>query len=547
MNRLSAAVLVVAAAAACTTDVETPATGCDPAFDAWAVAGFSGSIAISTGGELECVTGYGTADAATGTPNTADSVFSIGSITKAFTAAAIVDLVDEGKLSLDDRAGDIVSGLPGPAADATVEQLLLHTSGLTGSHGADHEPLTRDEAVAAISALDLAVEPGSEFLYSNAGYTLLAFIVEEASASSYREYTAAELLVLPGGQVAGGFWNGEPRVPGPRAVGAPGESGDFAGPHWALDGNGGLAMTTGDLAVWTHALFAGEIVSADAVDMITGTRFDQGDGVSEVPGWVAYDDGTFGEPVFATAGGGGDVGHNAVVAWLPESERVIAMASNTPVISAEALLRAVGPALVAGRPLPAPDTAGGDADPADLAALAGTYELATGGSFDVIAEDDRLGVSAHGADAVAVLFPLPIASELTPDDVTAHEERVLALLAGETREGREERAAFESAVGPIDDVGLAGTVVEDGELRTHVTITSGTEAIGMWFALDEQGGVAAAELPADPPTLLLVPSAGETYRPDDPTGTGPDVTMTFDGNGLTVTGASGSTTAALAG
>lgn len=161
---------------------------CDPAmedaFAAWGQAGFSGSIAISSGGEFGCLAAYGVADRAADTPNTVDTVFSIGSVTKAFTAAAVLDLIDQGKLSLDARAGDVVDGLGGPAADATVQQLLLHTSGLTGSHGQDYVPLVREAAVVAISGLDLVFEPGSDFLYSNSGYTLLALIVEEASGTT---------------------------------------------------------------------------------------------------------------------------------------------------------------------------------------------------------------------------------------------------------------------------------------------------------------------------------------------------------------------------
>ena len=88
-------------------------------------------------------------------------MFAIGSVTKAFTAAAVLDLVAAGELALDDRAGDLVPGLRGPAADATVEQLLLHTSGLTGSHGEDHEPLdARTRRVPPSARLEQAFPPG---------------------------------------------------------------------------------------------------------------------------------------------------------------------------------------------------------------------------------------------------------------------------------------------------------------------------------------------------------------------------------------------------
>jgi CubicO group peptidase (beta-lactamase class C family) len=539
------------------SDEASPACdpGLDEAFRAWADAGFSGSIAISNGDEPECLAAYGQADEATGTRNTVDTVFSIGSVSKAFAAAAVLDLVDAGELSLSDRAGDVVDGLSGPAAGVTVEQLLLHTSGLTGSHGQDHEPLGHDEAVTAIGRLELAFDPGSDFLYSNAGYTLLALIVEAASGQSYRDYLASEILPLPGGGRAGGFWDGEPAAPGPRAVGylddgptdrPTDQMGDFEGPHWALAGNGDLAMTMAYLASWTRALFAGQVVGPRAVELLGSLRFDQGDGTAEAPGWVALDASTVGEPALAVAGGGGDIGHDVVVAWLPGSERTIAMASNTPDVTAEDLLQAVGPALAAGEALPTPDVLE-DVDPAEAAAVAGTYRMETGGSFDVVAGDGRLAVSARGADAVAALFPLP--ADVPPADVAAHEHDVMALLAGETQAGREERAAVESDVGPIGAVELAGTVDEDGELRTYVTVRPadpGERPVLLWYTLDDQGGVGAAEIRTRPPTLLL----GRTpdgYRPDDPTGTGPDVTVTFDRHHMTIAGPSGTTTARLAG
>ncbi len=558
-------VLLIGATAltACATDAATPQAETPPpadaepaclaeldqAFGSWADAGFSGSVAISTGGAFDCVAAYGTANRASDTPNTADTVFSIGSISKAFTAAAIVDLFSEGKLTLDSRAGDLISDLNGPVADATVEQLLVHTSGLTGSHGGDDEPMSRDEAIVAIGRLEQAFPPGSDYLYSNAGYTLLAVIVEEVSGLSYREYMTAKILKLPDGAVAGGFWNGDPAASGPRALGyfdggRTGEPGDFAGPYWATDGNGSLAMTTPDLATWTYTLFTAQLLSPESVGVITTAGFDHRNGRSETPGWVAFDESVYGEPVLATAGGGGDVGHNVVVAWLPSTERVIAIASNTSDLSAEELLATVAPALVAGEPLPTPAAPAVDVDPADLAAVVGSYVLASGGSFAVTAHDDGLGVSATGVEAVTALFPLP--AGYPAEEVAGHEAHVVALLNGETQEGREERAALESSLGPVDQIELGGTVVDDGELRTYVTVTSGTTSLTLWYALNEAGGIEAAEAAADPPTLVLGPSGGGAYRPIDPAGTGPDITVEFENGHMSVSGPAGVTTATVA-
>ncbi|RKS10527.1 CubicO group peptidase (beta-lactamase class C family) [Nocardiopsis sp. Huas11] len=438
---------------------------------AWARAGFSGSVVVSTGGEPDCLAAFGSADGAgdgaAGTANTVDTVFAIGSVSKAFTAAAVLGLVDAGELSLDDRAGNVITDLEGPPARATVEQLLLHTSGLTGSHGDDHEPLDRDAAVAAIGRLERAFPPGTDSLYSNSGYTLLALLVEEVTEAGYRDHMAAEVLPLPDGGTAGGFWDGEPAAPGPRAVGlletGPAEQrGGFAGPHWALDGNGDLAMSAPDLAAWTHALFTGGVVPPEAVATITAPGFDHGDGTAEAPGWVSLDASVHGTPALASSGGGGDTGHEAVAVWVPQDERVVVAVSNSGGVRAGDLMREAGPALLAGGPPPPP---GPGAAPDDF------------GDFD---------------DA----------------DVAAHEQGVRTLLDGGSREGHEEREALESELGPLVSVEVLGTVVAEAELRTYVTASSATDSTTLWYALDERGGVAAVEGSVDaPPSLSPAPPA----------------------------------------
>jgi len=510
---------------------------CDQAFDKWADAGFSGSVAILTGGRLDCAAGYGLADVEADRPNTPDTVFDIGSITKAFTAAAVFELIDSGRLTLDTTAGQVLPQLRGPVAGATVDQLLLHTSGLGSSFAdGDYAPLDRDAALASIDQRELAFPPGTDNLYSNAGYTLLAIMIDELTGG-YREFVASE---LPKG-VDGGFWEGEPAAPGPRAVGylddgQRGEMGDFAGPYWATEGNGGLAMTAVDLAEWTRALFTGQVVSASSAKTIAEPGFDLGDGRGETRGWGSHDESFFGTPFLGAAGGGGDVGHNVIVVWVPDLDRVVAVASNGPEISAEDLVAEVGPALLAGEPLPVPPDASDSSGPP---ATVGTYELDTGGSFEVTAEDNQVAISASGADAVAALFP-------PGEDTAGHEAMVLDLLAGRTQEGREERAAQEQSIGPITGVELAGTVTGGDEMQTYVRITAGERTVLGWYSLNKAGGIEAAETPTEPPVLELVAS-GDSYRPDDPTGDGPEVTVAFGEGTITVTGPDGPVTAALAG
>jgi CubicO group peptidase (beta-lactamase class C family) len=542
MRRISLVLAAALAAAACTADpeTETDTAGCDSGFtsalSAWADAGFSGALAIGDGEGFDCRAAFGMADETS--PNADETVFAIGSISKAFTAAAVVDLVDAGEIALDAEAGTLLPGLEGPAAEATVEQLLVHTSGLEGSHGEDHRPLEREDAIAALGGLRSAFEPGSEFLYSNAGYTLLALIVDETTGD-YREYLAEEILRVDGERI-GGFWDGEPAAPGPRAVGVvdgspAAENGGFDGPHWALAGNGDLAMTAAELGAWTRALFNGGVISEDAVDLLLDTGFDNGDGTTEIPGWVAVGPDVFGAPVITASGGGGDTGHNAVAAWLPESGTSLAVASNTDGVIAGELVDAIGPALIAGDPVPAPEDRA-EVDPAELQAREGVYTLESGSTFTVTAEAEGLAVAADGADAVAALFA---SGDFTAEDVAAHEADVLALLHGETETGREELEALEGDLGAITGVELAGTAVEDGELRTYVRIDAEDEEVLGWYVLDGHGGVGAVSLGVEPPAFTLVPTGEGEYRQADLAGAGEGVRVVFEDDLMTVQGTAG--------
>ncbi len=468
---------------------------------AWHEAGFVGSIAFLDP-DRPCVAAYGPADPTgppTGAPLTPDTVFSIGSITKAVTAATVADLVADGALAYDDRVGDLLPGLGGPAAEATVGQLLVHTSGLTGSHGRDHEPLERDQAIAALSSLETVGTPGQSFAYSNAGFTLLALVIDEVTGD-HRAHTATETLRTPDGEPIGGFWDGAPAAPRPRAVGVTedgrvGEDGSFGGPHWALDGNGGVAMTPEELARWTTDLFTGRLVGPDAVDGLLGLRVDRGDGTAEIPGWVAVDEEAFGEPILGTSGGGGGIGHEMTVVWLPESERVYVIATNGPDVRAEELLQALLPDLVAGSELPRPAVAG--APGAELvAALTGEWVTSDGDRIRVVDEGDALAVEALTPGAVPLVLPV-----LDPADAADHERRVLEVVNGSTAEGRRERELLEDEQGPIDRIEAAGTWWAEFEYRTQLEVSFlDGERVDIWIALEGADAIAAAEVGVGPPS-----------------------------------------------
>lgn len=520
LRPLAALVALLLLATACSSnpngeagDYADLAGTCEPkmeeALQGWVDEGFAGSIAV-LGDERPCAVGLGVADRETDRAVTAETAFSIGSVTKAVTAAAILHLADQGLVDLDDTAGDYVDGLTDGVDGLKIRNLLVHTSGLTGYHGQDHVALSKPEAVAAISDLGLSFDQGTEYSYTNAGYTLLALVVEEVTDQGYRRFLTDEILVDGNGDPIGGFWDGEPAAPEPRAVGylagnEPGELGDFAGPHWALDGNGGVAMTALQMAEWTRALFSGEILSEDATELLTTIRKRHSSGEYELPGWVELPAAEFGERVILASGGGGSIGHLMDVVWFPDTERVVAVAQSATSYNTNDLLRHIADALATGTGVPTPPALL-TTDAATLDRFVGTYRLddeAGGGEIRIDIDDldpRGLRVEAEGPGAVSIIFPLPAGFE---GEIERHEANALKLANGETAEGASLRADFEAEAGEITGVSIIASIF-DGELITFLDLRLQDGNRTMALALNEQGGSEFIALDVPPPNRWFV-------------------------------------------
>lgn len=164
-----------------------------------AAAGFA--VAILRDGRVLLARGYGMADLECRTPATPDTIFRVGSITKEFTAAAVLKLAEEGKLSLDDRLSKYVPAFP-RGGEVTLRHLLLHTSGISDYTSAPAFParspreFTTGEMIALIAGAAplYEFEPGTRWHYSNSGFYLLGVVIEQASGQRYADYVKATLL-----------------------------------------------------------------------------------------------------------------------------------------------------------------------------------------------------------------------------------------------------------------------------------------------------------------------------------------------------------------
>ncbi|MFT3767868.1 MAG: serine hydrolase domain-containing protein [Minicystis sp.] len=219
------------------------------------------SIGVVIDGELAYSKGFGVADVTTNAKPDADTVYRIGSITKSFTAAALIALRDEGALSLDDPLARWIpeaNGLVYPTHDSppiTLRQLLTHTSGLPRvgklPGARTDRGWTEDEVVKSLAGLSLENPPGTRHVYSNLGFTLLGIVVGRAGRMPFREVVNRRVLAPLG--MTSTFWDGT-SVPAGHLAGAytKGPLGaPVATPRWLLggeEGAGGLYSSVRDMA-----------------------------------------------------------------------------------------------------------------------------------------------------------------------------------------------------------------------------------------------------------------------------------------------------------
>ncbi len=158
------------------------------------------SVSIARGVDVLHEKGYGYADLEHRVPVTPETVFRIGSITKQFTAASVVQLADDGALSLDDRLTEYLPDYPGPASEVTVADLLSHTSGIPNYTTMDRwwETLTHETSprglISSFEDEPFDFPPGTRFSYSNSGYVVLGWIAEQVSGRPFGGLLNANLF-----------------------------------------------------------------------------------------------------------------------------------------------------------------------------------------------------------------------------------------------------------------------------------------------------------------------------------------------------------------
>jgi len=361
------------------------------------------AVAVVWHGETVVAKGYGLADVEHGTPVTADTVFRIGSITKQFTAAAILSLAAAHQLALDDDLTRYLPDYPSHGKRITLRNLLTHTSGIRDyEHGLpwfhDHMAEQRPgaELVAQFAAAPLDFEPGTRWSYSNSGYYLLGLIIERVSGQPYADYVRDHVIAASGAtgirycpdeqdypNAARGYELGDRARTAARPI-------KMVYAYAA----GALCATAPGVVAWSRALSHGRVVDAAAWRAMTapvtlgdGSQFGYGLGlfVSELGGHRAL------------VHGGGINGFVATLAYYPDDELYVAVLVDTEGGFADELGEAIARRVLA---IPRPAERDLAVSASEAAELVGRYQLAAMGQTLIVeAQDGKLYARRDGGTA----------------------------------------------------------------------------------------------------------------------------------------------------
>lgn len=304
-----------------------------PALDAYlqrvSAAGFAGVALIAHGDQVLLRASYGSANDAAGTAFTPETVVDVGSLAKQFTAVAILQLEQQGRLRTSDTLDRFFPDLPPDRAGITLHQLLTHSAGLPDVAESDLIPLDRAAALEQIFGKPLTGTPGAAYHYCNACYSVLAAVIEEVSGQSYPDYMHEHLFApadlqhtgfygearWQGLVVAHGYWNGEDQ----------GSPATWPGPHWTVMGNGGVLSTADDLAHWWWALRSHRVLSPAQTAKLFAPHIAE----DAADSFYGYGWGIEPSPLGAiVTHNGGGIGGNSDLAYVEDHDLLIILLGN---------------------------------------------------------------------------------------------------------------------------------------------------------------------------------------------------------------------------
>lgn len=372
------------------------------------------SIAVVRGRDTIVMKGYGLADVENDVRASAQTVYRIGSITKQYTAAAILQLMEQGRLSIDDSIGKHLPTIPATWRRVPIRQLLNHTSGIPSYTSAGPRWATRmrldlphDSLIGIIANDSMDFAAGSQWRYNNTGYYLLGMLIERVTGRSYAA-DVSERIVKPLGLTSTLYCELQPIIKR-RAQGyqvGPEQKLVNAAPlsmHQPFSA-GALCSTVGDLVAWQRALAAGRVVKPASYSVMTTAV---GAAVDSRYGFGLMTDTVAGRT--SVEHGGGINGFNSMLMYFPSDTLSIAVLGNTngPWVNrvANNIARAAFGAPLTASPPPLADR---PTTAEERARFAGTYQLKLPSgqtlAFRVFERDGKLISQGEGQGEIPLLY-----------------------------------------------------------------------------------------------------------------------------------------------
>jgi len=353
---------------------------------------------VAKDGQIIYKKAFGMADLELNVPMQPDMVFRIGSMTKQFTAVAILQLMEQGKLSLQDDITKYIPDYPTHGYNITIEHLLTHTSGIKSYTNVPEfqkyvrQDMKPEEAINTFRNLPMEFAPGTKWNYNNSGYFLLGYIIEKVSGKTYQEYIDENFFKPLG--MTGSCYGNDSRIIKNRASGyQPGKDGvqnaDFLSmllPYSA----GAIQSTVEDIYRWNQALHSYKLVSKESLDKaFTEYKLANGKGTSYGYGWFLSQ--LQGSKTIEHGGAINGFLTNAI--YFPEEDLFVALFSNSTSVGPDFTSQKMA-ALALGKPLK--DTPI-NIDEATLDLYVGIYKNEDGKEITVSRDSTHLTVLRPGS------------------------------------------------------------------------------------------------------------------------------------------------------
>jgi len=247
--------------------------------------GFSGVVLVSKKGEIILSKGYGWADRENKIPNSPSTVFNIGSVTKQFTASAILKLVEQGKIKTSDKISSYFIQTPIDKRDITIHQLLTHTSGISNRTGGfRYNEASKEQFLKEFFESELQSKPGTKYQYANANYIILTAIIESVSGQTFSSFLN-DYLFVPSQMKSTGYksinFNTERIAHGYyynrndekwEDWGTTQQHLPYSDKHWYSIGKGDIHSTIEDLYKW-HIALKNNVVLASKTRLVQETPY----------------------------------------------------------------------------------------------------------------------------------------------------------------------------------------------------------------------------------------------------------------------------------